>query len=204
MRIEAVEQTRSPQKKLRLRFSDGSTLLLMPSVFADHALRVGDELTEQSFAALCADAARAGTRERAVRIISASAVSSAELRHRLVAKGESEQDAQDAVEWLKELKLLDDSRVAQQIVRNGVQKGYGEARIRQMLFEKRIPKALWEEAIAAVPPREDAIDDFLRRRFAGTTPDRAACKKAADALMRRGHSWQEIREALSRYAPEDE
>ena len=51
---------------------------------------------------------------------------------------------------------------------------------------------------------DDAIDAFLQRRFHGRKPDRAACKRATDALLRRGHSWNDIRRALERYAPEEE
>ena len=45
---------------------------------------------------------------------------------------------------------------------------------------------------------------FLQKRFRGRTPDRAECKRAIDALLRRGHSWSDIRRALERYAPEEE
>ena len=39
------------------------------------------------------------------------------------------------------------------------------------------------------------------RLFAGA-PDRAACKRLSDALLRRGFSWQDIRPALSRLGEE--
>ena len=76
--------------------------------------------------------------------------------------------------------------------------------IRQKLYEKRVPRELWDEALAEIPPQDDAIDTFLQRRFRGKTPDRLECKRATDALLRRGHSWEDIRRALSRYASEEE
>ena len=127
-----------------------------------------------------------------------------ELEHRLRQKGESEEHAQEAVQWLQELRLLDDRQAAEQIVRSGLSKGYGPARIRQMLYEKRIPKELWQEVLADLPEADEAIDHFLNKRFRGKTPDRAECKRATDALLRRGHSWSDIRRALERYAPEEE
>ena len=51
---------------------------------------------------------------------------------------------------------------------------------------------------------DEAIDAFLQRRFRGKTPDRAECKRATDALLRRGHRWSDIRRALERYAPDEE
>ena len=146
----------------------------------------------------------ASARNRAVRIISAAPVSRRELQSRLVQKGETEEHAQQAVQWLDELHLLDDEQLAEQIVLSGAARGYGAARIRQMLYEKRIPRELWERALEKLPPQENAIDTFLQRRFRGTKPDKKELKRATDALLRRGHSWSDIRSALERYVPDED
>ena len=204
MKIDAIEQSKRAREKLRVRFDDGTNLLVPVSVVTELRLRVGLELSEAALQSLRDSCALATAKERAVRIVSASAVSQRELERRLVRKGESEEHAQEAVKWLSDLRLLDDRQVAEQVVRSGAAKGYGAARIRQMLFEKRVPRELWDEALAALPTQDDAIDEFLRRRFRGKTPDRAECKRATDALLRRGHSWSDIRRALERYAPDEE
>lgn len=204
MKIDAIEQSKRAREKLRVRFDDGTNLLVPVSVVTELRLRVGLELSEAALQSLRDSCALASAKERAVRIVSASAVSQRELERRLVRKGESEEHAQEAVKWLSDLRLLDDRQVAEQVVRSGAAKGYGAARIRQMLFEKRVPRELWDEALAALPTQDDAIDEFLRRRFRGKTPDRAECKRATDALLRRGHSWSDIRRALERYAPDEE
>ena len=204
MKVESIEQTRSPSGKLRVRFDNGSSLLIFPSVIAEHGIYSGMELPEAALNSLKESNAAASAKERAVRIVSAASISKKELEKRLIQKGEKEEDAKQAVMWLEDLKLLDDKQVAQQIVRNGLSRGYGASRIRQMLYEKRIPKELWEDALSDLPPQDDAIDAFLQRRFRGRKPDRAECKRATDALLRRGHSWNDIRRALERYAPEEE
>ncbi len=204
MKVEAIEETRSPQGKLRLRFDNGTSMLVFPSVITELNLYPGVEIPDAAMDSLRDTCGEASARERAVRIISAAPVSRRELQSRLVRKGETEEHAQQAVQWLDELRLLDDEQVALQVVRSGAAKGYGAARIRQMLYEKKIPKELWDGALAALPPREEAIDEFLRRRFCGAKPDQKELKRATDALLRRGHSWSDIRSALERYAPEEE
>lgn len=204
MKVEAIEQTRSPQGKLRLRFEDGKTMLVFPSVVAELNLYVGVEIPDSAMDSLLDTCGEASARERAVRIISAAPVSKRELENRLVRKGETQEHAQQAVQWLDELRLLDDEQVAQQIVRSGAAKGYGAARIRQMLYEKRIPRELWDKALEALPAQHDAIDEFLQKRFRGAKPEAKELKRATDALLRRGHSWSDIRSALERYVPEDE
>lgn len=204
MKVEAIEETRSPQGKLRLRFDNGTSMLVFPSVITELNLYPGVEIPDAAMDSLRDTCGEASARERAVRIISAAPVSRRELQSRLVRKGETEEHAQQAVQWLDELRLLDDEQVALQVVRSGAAKGYGAARIRQMLYEKKIPRELWDGALAALPPREEAIDEFLRRRFCGAKPDQKELKRATDALLRRGHSWSDIRSALERYAPEEE
>ncbi len=203
MKVEAIESTRSPQGKLRVRFDDGSSLTVLPSAMAELGLYQGMEIPDGAMESIKDTCAKASARERAVRIVSAATVSKRELERRLVQKGEREEDAKQAVRWLEELKLLNDAEAAAQIVRNGAARGYGAARIKQMLFEKRIPKEYWDAALKLLPAQDDAIDSFLQRRFQGRKPDRAECKRAADALLRRGHSWSDIRSALERYAPDE-
>lgn len=204
MKVESIEETRSPQGKLRLRFDNGTSMLVFPAVITELCLYPGTEIPEAAMESLRDTCAEASARERAVRIISAAPVSRRELQSRLVRKGETEEHAQQAVQWLDELHLLDDAEVAAQIVRSGAAKGYGAARIRQMLYEKKIPRELWDDALSQLPPQGNAIDEFLRRRFRGAKPDQKELKRATDALLRRGHSWRDIRSALERYAPEEE
>ena len=202
MRIEAIEATRSPTGKLRLRFGDGSSLMVYPAVIAEHRLYVGMELSQEELESIVRSAAQVATRERAVRIISATAVTEKELRHRLRQKGEQEEQADRAVDWLKDLNLLDDRRAAESVVFQGISKGYGEARLRQMLYEKGVPRELWQEVLAELPSPHEGIRAFLTKRFRGKVPDQQEQKRATDALLRRGHKWSDIRLVMEEFASE--
>ena len=184
MRLLAIEQTRSPQGKLRLRFDSGEAMLVLPAVVADLSLRPGMDIPDAARASLEAAAGSASAKERAVRILSAATVSRAELEHRLRQKGESPENARQAVEWLAGLSLLDDEAAARQIVRSGTAKGYGAARIRQMLYAKHIPRELWDEALAELPEQDDAIDAFLQKRFRGRQPDCTEIRRRRAAAPR--------------------
>ena len=132
---------------------------------------------------------------RAVRIVSASSVSKRDLEYRLVQKGEDPKQAKQAVEWMSDLKLLDDAKTAEQIVHRCIHKGYGLSRAKQALYEKRIPKEFWAEALAEYPDQTDKILEFLRTRLKNDRDEREV-RRATDALLRRGHSYQEIRRAM--------
>ena len=198
MRLLAIQEL--PQsKRVKLLFDDDTVLKTQPYVVADLGLYSGMELSESDYQALLAAAGKASAKARAVRIVAAAGVSEKELQKRLVQKGEDTQDAEEAVGWLKELHLLDDRETARQLVTSAVSKGYGRARIKNILYEKGIPQEYWADALDTVPEMDDAIDRFLARRWQGTAPDEKEIKKAVDALIRRGHSWKDIQSGLRRY-----
>ena len=140
--------------------------------------------------------------DMAVKQLSYRALSAKMLRDKLLAKGHDEEAADYALAWLIERSMLNDELFAESVVRGYTRKGYGAARIRQMLYAKHIPRELWDEALAELPEQDDAIDAFLQKRFRGRQPDRTEIRRAADALLRRGHAWGDIRRALERYDPD--
>lgn len=200
MIIERIEPIPLQEHSFRVHLSDGTVIKTQDYVIADQGLYSGLELDAAGLAELKAAAGLASAKNRAVRIVSASGVSKKELERRLTQKGESAQNAKEAVQWLSDLELLDDAKTAEQIVRSAVSKGYGKARIKQILYEKRIPEEFWEEALSQLPDMDEAIDDFLHRRLKGLEPDAKELKRTIDALVRRGHSWQDIRAGLRRYS----
>ena len=133
---------------------------------------------------------------RAIRIVSASSVSRRDLEERLVRKGENPEQAKEAVQWMEELHLVDDRNTAEAVVHSCISKGYGLARAKQALYEKRIPKEYWEDALADYPDQEEKIESFLRSRL-DEDSDQKEIKRAIDALMRRGHSYSTVRRVLN-------
>ena len=178
-----------------MRFEDGSSMRLYRQTVEDFGLYSGMELTGDEMKELRIAAGEMSAKMRAVRIVSASNVSKRDLEYRLVQKGEDPKQAKQAVAWMSELNLLDDQKTAEQIVQKCIHKGYGLSRAKQALYEKRIPKELWEDALADYPDQSDKILDFLRVRLDAESDERDV-RRATDALLRRGHSYQEIRRAM--------
>ena len=202
MRIEHLASKPDRAGRYALRFENGSTMRLYRQTVEDFGLYPGKELDEEELIRLRTAAGEMSAKMRAVRIVSASNVSKADLRQRLIQKGEDPNQAADAVAWMEELKLVDDRETAAQIVSRCIARGYGLARAKQALHEKRIPKAYWEEALEDYPEQIDKILDFLRQRLDGDADDRAV-KRAVDALLRRGHSYGQIRQALRQLEREE-
>lgn len=209
MRIELLKTTPDRAGRYFVQFDDGRTLHLYRQTVEDFGLYPGMEFTSEQFEKLTTAAQKLSAKMRAVRIVSASSVSKRELESRLVQKGEKPSDAKQAVRWLEELNLLDDEKTAEQIVHSCIARGYGPAKARQALYEKRIPRELWESALADYPDQREKMTSFLKSKITDPS-DQRAVKRAVDALIRRGHSYRAIREALSELPfdaddfPEDE
>ena len=195
MQIDSIAQSPDRAGRYLIKFSDGSTMRLYRQTVEDFGLYTGLELPEERYQFLREAAGQMSAKMRAVRIVAASNVSKSDLEQRLVRKGESKAQAKEAVAWMSELNLLDDERTARQIVDSCVRKGYGLSRAKQALYEKQIPKELWENVLVDYPDQTEKILQFLRSRL-GNSWEPRDLKRAVDALLRRGHSYSEIRRAL--------
>lgn len=208
MRIKSLATAPDRAGRYRVVFEDGSVLRLYRQTVEDFGLYAGLELTDDRMQELETAAGEMSAKMRAVRIVAASSVSKRDLEYRLVQKGENPQQAKAAVAWMSEMSLLDDRKTAEQVVARCISKGYGLARAKQALYEKRIPKELWPDVLAEYPDQIEKIMDFLESRLADTPSDKDV-KRAIDALLRRGHSYGNIRRAMqemamdSREFPED-
>ena len=203
MRIDLFKTSPDRAGRYFVKSEDGSTMRLYRQTVEDFGLYTGKELSEAEMESLVEAAGKMSAKMRAVRIVSATSVSKRDLQQRLIQKGEDPEQAREAVQWMSDLSLLDDSKVAEQVVARCISKGYGMARAKQALFEKKVPKEFWEDALADYPDQEEKIEDFLRARISDPR-DQREVKKAVDALMRRGHSYGAVRRVLNQLQLDNE
>lgn len=195
MKVESLKTAPDRAGRYWVTFDDGSKMGLYRQTVEDFALYSGKELDEQEAEALRTAAGQMSAKMRAVRIVSVASVSRRDLEARLVRKGEDPQQAKEAVAWMEDLHLVDDRATAEQVVSSCISKGYGLARAKQALYEKRIPKEYWDEALADYPDQTEKITAFLKSRLDADS-DEKQVRRAVDALIRRGHSYGTIRRAL--------
>ena len=195
MKVESLKTAPDRAGRYWVTFDDGSKMGLYRQTVEDFALYSGKELDEQEAEALRTAAGQMSAKMRAVRIVSAASVSRRDLEARLVRKGEDPKQAKEAVAWMEDLHLVDDQATAEQVVSSCISKGYGLMRAKQALYEKRIPKEYWDEALADYPDQTEKITAFLKSRLDADS-DEKQVRRAVDALIRRGHSYGAIRRAL--------
>ena len=198
--ITLTDLKQTGPERFLARFDNGEELRTTLAVVTELSLYSGRTLTEDELSAVRDASARSRCRQRALRIIGARAMSVKELTDRLKEKGESPENAEDAAQWLLDMRLLDDAQYAAMCVRHYAAKGYGPGKIRNELYRRGIARELWDEALEELPEQDDRIDALPRRKLKSDTPDRAELRKAADYLYRRGFGRDEIHAALARYS----
>ncbi len=203
MRIDSLKNTPDRAGRYWVSFEDGTKLGLYRQTVEDFGLYPGKELSEEERENLLTAAGKMSAKMRAVRIVSAASVSRRDLEERLVRKGEDPDQAKEAVRWMEDLHLIDDRNTAEQVVHSCISRGYGIARAKQALYEKRIPKAYWAEALEDYPDQSEKILSFLRSRLDADS-DEKQIKKAIDALIRRGHNYRTIKDALNQLSFDDQ
>lgn len=197
-RIERIEASRHKRGRVLVFLDGGELLKITEQELLDFGLRKGDELEEETLARLKKAAGVSDVKATAADIIGKRAMSRATLERKLREKGAGEAEARYAGEWLEAIGAIDDAAYAAALVRHCAAKGYGPAKVREKLYEKGVPRDLWEEALEELPDNEELIEQFLAAKLKGRMPDEKEKKRLIDALCRRGFSWGEVKRVFGR------
>lgn len=206
-RITALE----PQQRRGGRVSvylDGEFVVgVDQEVAAALGLRVGQEIGAEQLDAVVSAEMRRRAKESALRLLGARARSRNELRRSLERKGYDSRVIEEVLDDLSRRQLLDDLQFARAWVESRtVARPMGRQRIVCELRGKGVASDLIEEALSG--RLEDDTDLGLAltvgrqtvKRIRGEEP-RAARRKLAAALQRRGFSWGVTSAVVDRLLP---
>lgn len=202
MRIDRIEASQHKRGRVLVFLEDGACLKITEQELLDFGLRAGDELDKPTLDRLKEAAGVSNVKATAADLIGKRAMSRRDLERKLREKGASEAEARYAAEWLEAIGAINDADYAALLVRHCAQLGYGPARIRDKLYEKGVPRELWEDALDTLPDQSEDVDRFLRSRLRGGLPDEKEKKRLTDALLRRGFSWGDVKAAWNRLGSE--
>ena len=202
MRIDRIEASKHKRGRVLVFLEDGACLKITEQELLDFGLRAGDELDKPTLDRLKEAAGVSNVKATAADLIGKRAMSRRDLERKLQEKGASEAEARYAAEWLEAIGAINDADYAALLVRHCAQLGYGPARIRDKLYEKGVPRELWEDALDTLPDQSEDVDRFLRSKLRGGLPDEKEKKRLTDALLRRGFSWGDVRAAWNRLGSE--
>ena len=197
MKIEKIEKSKHKQERILVYLEGGDLLRITSDELLRFGLYTGLDIDGETVVELRKSAAHSETRVRAANMISARPLSKRELSRRLRDKGASDEDADDAADWLEGIGALSDAAYAAMLVRHYSAMGYGMAKLRDELYRRGVPKELWEEALAHAPDAKEVLKRVIAQRTKGAALDEKGRKKLCDLLLRRGFSWRDVKAAMS-------
>ena len=198
MRIERIEASKHKRGRVLVFLEDGVCLKITEQELLDFGLRSGDELDEETLKRLKDAAGVSNVKANAADLIGKRAMSRRDLERKLQEKGASEAEARYASEWLEAIGAINDADYAVLLAQHCARQSYGPARVREKLYEKGVPRELWDDALDSLPDPAESIDRFLEHKLRGNPLDEKEKKRLSDALLRRGFSWSDIRAGLNR------
>lgn len=140
--------------------------------------------------------------QRALGLLTRREHSARELERKLGMRGVEPAEARATVDKMREAGWQDDGRFAQLLVRSRASAGHGPLRIRAELATHGLDREAVATAMAGFenaggPDWTGLARELVRRRFgAAMQGDRVAQRKAADFLLRRGFSLEQMRGAM--------
>lgn len=171
---------------------------------ADLGLGVGDIIDDEEKRRLEKRVIEHEARGYCLRVLSARARTSAQLREGLEKRDYPEKVIDKTIGWLSEVSLIDDGAYARSICEGAIASGYGRRRAEEKLRRAGIleeSKAIIEEIFSG--HREDErVKELLQKRYPqGMTPSEG--RRAQQWLVRRGFSFPAAREGCEGLIVED-
>ena len=199
-----VTEIRPRRKQLRALYLDGEYAAAVDAAtLAEAGWRVGSEVGEEELRALLEASKARRAREKALSLLEVRSHTKRELVEKL-RRSVGGEAAQAAADRMEELGLLDDRETARRWAEEFLgRKGYAPRRAAFELERKGIDgetAAQLVEELAGDP--DETLLRVLQKKYGRVLGEEAGRRRAAAAMQRLGYSYEQIRRALRRAAPE--
>ena len=141
---------------------------------------------------------RRACRKQALDLLARREHSRLELRRKLLARSHVQDLVDEVLDWLRQERLLDEARFAEQFVRSRTGRGQGPAKIRAQLLQRGVGDSLIDTALAEAECDWAALAAAARRKRFGAASPGAYRERARQArfLKSRGFEYGQIQAAL--------
>lgn len=202
MKITRIEPSKHKKDRILVFFEGDSLLKVTEAELLHFALQAGQDVSPETLTELKTAGERSTWKATGAAMTGRRMLSRKEVKERLIKKGAEENEAEETAAWLTSIGAVDDAVYAGVIVRHYAALGYGPGRIRQEFVKRGIAKELWDDALAQLGDPTESIERCIAAKM--QSGDEKERKKIANALLRRGFSWNDIRPILNRWGEEIE
>ena len=196
MVIRKVNPYRNDLSRVIIYFEDKSYVTVSAERARALDLKPGDVVDETLIKELSDEARGSAARATAARIVGRHAMSCATLLKKLKEKGIDDESANAALSWLVDIGIMDDAAYAKNLLSHYRARGFGNRRIREEMRVRGISREIIEEIIDE-RDMSDEILEYIEKKTRGVELDDKLRAKITNALVRRGHSYEDIKSAFN-------
>lgn len=142
--------------------------------------------------------------EYAGKALSYRMLSEKQLFDKIIAKGFSIENAEYAVDAFKRYGGINDEQYCESLIRTYKAKGYGKRRIALKLKESGIERDMSDAKLDDFEPDFSKMQKYISSKIKTDAPDRQTVRKVFDGLLRKGFSYDQVREALNKFLNDEE
>ncbi|MBR5478575.1 MAG: regulatory protein RecX [Clostridia bacterium] len=197
MLIRKVDAYKNDLSRVIVYFEDKSYITVSVERARELNLKAGDEVDATLMQELSDSSRESAAKACAARIIGRSSMSCATLLKKLRDKGIDEISAQAALDWLCGLGIMDDTAYAKTLVAHYRTRGFGNRRILEEMRKRGITREVADTVLDDCDMNEE-ITEYILKKIRGAELDDKLKARITNALLRRGHSYDEIKRAFNR------
>lgn len=199
MKIVSVKNQKKGLSLLQLE--NGNELLLDTEIVITYNLRPGAHLGDPDALLYESDLKRA--KSRALWYLSRGDLSEKKLAEKLNISGFMPNAVTASVERMKELNLINDERLAQRLFEYLSEGGASKREILFKLQNKGIPLDIAKQTIESSDSDElEKLKKLINTKYASKLQTEEGVRKTFNALIRKGFSYREVKDALKQYSEE--
>ena len=203
MKIQSVEKYKGNTYCIILE--NGKHLYINEKIVFEFGLKAGKEYSSEELSKALDTDMRRKAKERALYLLSYRDHSYIELLEKLE-KTYIEEIAYDICDKMVDLGFINDQKYANRLAKQMWEtKRFGIRKIRFDLKQKGFSEDIIEEALTEIS-EEDAtqkICELIDKKYARYLDDEKGVRKVTNALVRLGHNYSDIKEAINLYLEEE-
>lgn len=183
-----------------ISFSNGEEISLDKDVCAEHCLMVDMEIDCDELKKLKFQSDYVRAKSRALWYLDRMDYSEKALYDKLILKGFDKKACSAVIAKFIELGLLDDRRYAERLCEKLLNSGNSKRAAAQKMMQKGLSYDLCKEILEETEADEgDTLSKLIERKYLEKLSDSNNYHKVYAALVRRGFSYSDVRNALKKY-----
>lgn len=199
-----ISHTKGRGKKIHIFVDDEYTITTDIDFWAEHFFKYGQEITEEQWQELCNGIYYKKAVDKCYDLLSRRDHSVKELKTKLL-RTVDEENADRAIEKMIDYGYLDDEKYAKNLVKYlSETKRMSKNHIKQEMYKRGVPNDIIAYTLEDTEiDNVSAVVDLIFTKYRNKLDAQDGNKKVIAALMRKGFSYSDIREAFERIENEE-